>query len=319
MTGTLTKRERPPFVNRSGEEIPAFAPMAVMDTHSVVSETPIIDVEKPQTAESREIVVNSPIAVPASSSDPKCGQYTDAHSLFFARIEEDVEAGDIVEAGENWTFEKSGSGRFICSVVSSEDDGFGWVYRKNSSDVQIVKMVKVGGDNGTKETMNTYIYDVVDRISGEVIEAGVTVPYSGDPNRRHDFQTQELGQVDPARRALIYRDQENENELIIFTCDEQNRVGACDDDSGGSIKLVRGSGRYDVTLNSRVLSIQTLNPSERDNINAVILVDDIEHFNGWFPAPGRVMRIPQGNVVAELTTYDSNGDFIHESVYSTSG
>ena len=123
-----------------------------------------------------------------------------------------------------WFQQKRGEGDRPRPFLKAEVLGSSQLFR--------VRMVKTSGDNGDATDMNTYIYSVYHPgESGSLIEAGIAVPYLGIDSRRHDYQTQELGEVDPARSGLAYYDMfEGERKLIIYHCNEQYRVGACEDE-----------------------------------------------------------------------------------------
>jgi len=187
-----------------------------------------------------------------------------------------------------------------------------------STPLRLVKMHQIAGDNGDAETMNDYRYDVYDITGQTLLASNISVPYSGDPNRQHDYQTQELGEVDPATKGLAYYN--DQDQFVIHDCNEQYRVGPCED-GGGAMMLVDGSDRYRVDLAGDILSIAARDGANRDHVQAVVTVGNTKHFDGWFPAPSRSLKVPSGSVTVELKTYDSVGEFKQNTnaTYSTVG
>jgi len=169
------------------------------------------------------------------------------------------------------------------------------------SDVFRVVMERTGGSNGTDTTMNTYVYDVFDDSGEMLLASGVTVPYVATT---HDYATQELGEVDPATAGLAYY---RSGQLIIHHCNEQYRVGPCDSGVAAGFIVESGASIYDVEESNGVLTIATRDAADRDTVAATITVAGTVVFDGWFAAPARMMRVPNGTITATLELYDATG------------
>lgn len=172
-----------------------------------------------------------------------------------------------------------------------------------------VRLQKVDGNDGDAENQNTYKYDVYTTDGLTLIEAGITLPY---PSTRHDFQTQELGEVDPAWMGLAYRN--TENTLIIYHANEQERVGPCEDEGGGAaataMPLVAGVDRYTVMLDSLqgLLTIHSEYAKERENIQTKVTVGGQIIYDHWLQSPGGTIKInDSGSVNVDLTTFNDVG------------
>ena len=98
-----------------------------------------------------------------------------------------------------------------------------------SSDTSLfrVDMELTGGDDGDETMQATWVYNILR--NGQLLEANLNL----DTGSRHDYKRQGLGEITPATSGLAYYN--TDSELIIYHCNEDDLVEACDTDDGGGV------------------------------------------------------------------------------------
>jgi hypothetical protein len=221
---TIENQQWITILNVGTEPIPTYAGVEITGIQ-IEDGTPVLLVElRPEGGARRPVAVNS-----SHTIDPdRYGASQDTAMPFVGLVAEGTEVGDgvnvdITPSGE---FAQRGGSRFrLLGTTGTTAPIYGYIIpRPSGGDTFLVKMVETGtGANGDSENSNTFLYNILDPTTDELLEADVQLPFT--EASRHDYKTYELGEILPATFGLArYND---DDELVIHDCNEKIRMGPC--------------------------------------------------------------------------------------------
>ena len=197
--------------------------------------------------------------------------------------------------------------------LRATEDTFGELSLVDQGDV-IVRMEKTGGENGSESAENTYAYDVF-TVAGTLIESNVSLA----SNSRHEFKTQELGEIDPATRGNAFWNEDGK--IVIYDCNERPRVGPCKDadggggDGGGGGGETCTDGTIDVNKMMNCMDISLTAPADGDIIETSVTIDGVTKQYTLPASGGIIMRHGTGTVSLEYRVY-RNGTVYRNSTFT---